>query len=86
MNHRKHGLLMLLGCGLMIVAVFFLLARGAAASNSTAGGSWTWLLFLLCPLMHLFMMRGHNHGECQHGEHKATSKNDQPQAGKTQIE
>ncbi|GEA18716.1 DUF2933 domain-containing protein [Moorella sp. E306M] len=86
MNHRRHGLLMLLGCGLMIVAVFFLLTRGATASDGTAGGGWLWLLFLLCPLMHLFMMRGHNHGECQHGEQKATSKDDQSQAGKTQIE
>ncbi|MEW8958955.1 DUF2933 domain-containing protein [Neomoorella humiferrea] len=76
MNHRKHGLLMLLGCGLMIVAVFFLLTRGAAASDGTAGGSWAWLLFLLCPLMHLFMMGGHNHGECQHGEQKDPGKSE----------
>ncbi|MGI9951757.1 DUF2933 domain-containing protein [Moorellaceae bacterium AZ2] len=79
MNHRKHGLLMLLGCGLMMVAVFFLLARGAATSDSTSGGSWAWLLFLLCPLMHLFMMGGHNHSECQHGEQKDTRRNDQPE-------
>jgi len=70
----------------MMVAVFFLLARGAAVSDSTSDGSWAWLLFLFCPLMHLFMMRGHNHGECQHGEEKATSSNDQPKIGKTQVE
>lgn len=29
-----------------------------------------WLLFLLCPLMHLFMMHGHgDHGSHDHGSH-----------------
>ena len=28
-----------------------------------------YLIILLCPLMHLFMHKGHGHGESGHGEH-----------------
>ena len=51
-----HGLLMLLGCLVMLGAVFLLLGR-------TEGGLSTplILLLLLCPLLHLFMHRGHRH-------------------------
>jgi len=33
---------------------------------------WYLLLFLLCPLMHLLMMRGHKHGGHPNGEVKET--------------
>lgn len=48
------------GVGLMVmgaVAAFFLLAEHRAHIF----GAWPFLLILICPLMHLFMHRGHGH-------------------------
>ncbi|SMB99889.1 Protein of unknown function [Thermanaeromonas toyohensis ToBE] len=70
MHHRKnHHLLMLLGCGLMLIAVFLLLSGlGSAVNREASGalglsGAWAGLLFLLCPLMHLLMLQGHKQEE-----------------------
>lgn len=48
-------------CILAAVAAFYLLTEHRAHVL----GAWPFLIFLLCPLMHLFMHRGHSH---QHGE------------------
>ncbi|MBI4992681.1 MAG: DUF2933 domain-containing protein [Candidatus Magasanikbacteria bacterium] len=54
---------------------------------SLSGNNFIWLIFLLCPLMHIFMMKGghgegHNHGgdENGHGAHSCCGghKNEQP--------
>ena len=38
---------------------------------SLSGGSFVWLVLLLCPLMHIFMMKGgHNHGGTEHTNHE----------------
>ena len=40
---------------LLLIAVFYLLRE----HWSHLSGTWPYLLLLLCPLMHLFMHRGH---------------------------
>lgn len=55
-SHHKSYLPMVLLCIAVLAGVFFL-------SRSDAQGSWYWLLILLCPLAHLWMMRDmHGHG------------------------
>ena len=59
---QNHLLLIILCCLIPIVLIigFFSLFKG----NSDC---WIWLVFLLCPLMHIFMMKGHKHDEsCNH--------------------
>lgn len=66
MLRRYYGLIMALCCLGLIVLSAVLAVRGNGAS---------WLAFLLCPLMHLFMMRGHSHGgNHQHKGHSAGSE------------
>ena len=49
---QNHFLAMVLGCGIPIVGILALSAAGALES-------WAYfLLILLCPLGHIFMMRG----------------------------
>ncbi|MCL4440052.1 MAG: DUF2933 domain-containing protein [Firmicutes bacterium] len=70
----RHGIshwLMLACCLVMVGAVF--LAGGLGGK-----GGWSWMLVLLCPLAHLFMMRGgHQHGgtDCHETEQKADGNN-----------
>ncbi|TDA68756.1 MAG: DUF2933 domain-containing protein [Clostridia bacterium] len=81
----------------MLVAAFFFLsgtlsgsgeiATGAAeaATATPAAGNWIWLLLLACPLMHLFMMGGHGHGQeagQEKGADKAAAELQEPQASK----
>lgn len=50
--------------GFLAIALFFLLTEHRAH----VFGVLPWLLILACPLMHLFMHRGHGHGgQHQHG-------------------
>lgn len=44
--------------GFLAIAAFFLLSEHWAHLL----GFWPWLLLLACPLMHLFMHHGHDHG------------------------
>jgi uncharacterized membrane protein HdeD (DUF308 family) len=60
---RSAAGVVLIGFGL--VAAFFLVTEHRAHLF----GFLPWLLFLACPLMHLFMHHGHgNHGDHQHGK------------------
>lgn len=61
--HGNHGWLMFLSCLVMVGALWYLVASGA-------GGGWVWLTILLCPLMHIFMMRGHSKQEGSNPEGK----------------
>lgn len=63
---HNHGLMMALCCGvpliLLLVAVsYFGLSRSYL----------TWFIFLLCPIMHIFMMRG------MHKGHKEEASDDE---------
>lgn len=60
---HNHALLMVLCCIIPIVLFWVLLAEGFDANS-------VWVIALLCPIMHIFMMRGaHEHG--RHEEPKA---------------
>jgi hypothetical protein len=48
--------------GFAAVAVFFLVTEHTAH----VFGFLPWLLVLACPLMHIFMHRGHGHGRHRH--------------------
>jgi hypothetical protein len=71
-NGMSKRWLMWLGCGLMVVAgLYFLWSRGYQNILGYA-------MLLLCPLMHLFMHRGHNHGsDHEHTNTNPTNGNDQ---------
>jgi Ca2+/Na+ antiporter len=57
-GHNRH-LLMILMCCLAMFAALWVLFKDSSGEN-------IWLLFLLCPLMHFFMMKKmHNHNENQ---------------------
>jgi len=55
-SHRKHMLLMFIGClaPILIIVIlnFFGFGNGAFTKGVSSFG------FLLCPLMHIFMMKG----------------------------
>lgn len=53
-DHGGHLLSMLLVCLVIFGAVFLVAERGAGLP-----GWLPWLFLLLCPLLHLFMHRGH---------------------------
>lgn len=58
---QNHLLLMAICCSAPIILVigFLLLYKGS--------GNYWWLIILLCPLMHIFMMREHKHSNsCEH--------------------
>ena len=55
-NQHQHGnhMWMMLACFLVMGFGIW----GVSNSANFSGGNFSWLLFLLCPLMHLFMMKG----------------------------
>ncbi len=73
MNKRInwHKLLMFL-CVLPILFVVFRLSNGSLDKNFNSGNLLWFGMLLLCPLMHLFMMRGMNHGNSCHQEDDKT--------------
>ena len=64
MNQKKgHGLWMLVGCLVPIAAILVYSYLSKGGSFNFRGQGYASLLFLLCPLMMVFMMRGmHGHG------------------------
>ncbi|GAB6138208.1 hypothetical protein JCM15060_13970 [Halanaerobaculum tunisiense] len=54
-NQSHHMWLMLVGCLIMFGSFWFL-----TGSNIELESSWSWIILLVCPLMHLFMMKGHH--------------------------
>lgn len=64
--------------GFAAIAGFFLVTEHAAHTIAFL----PWLLLLACPLMHIFMHRGHGHGGHRHDHGKAENSGarDAPQA------
>jgi len=63
MKHNKHSWIIVLCCAIpiaLLIAVYFL-----GLSNKYI----FWLVVLLCPLMHFFMMK-YMHGDKKNGEEK----------------
>ena len=50
--------------GFLVVAGYFLWTEHEAHVRGLFP-YWPWLLLLACPLMHLFMHHGHNHGKAE---------------------
>ena len=61
LEKRSNRLTLIAFCILAAVAAFYLLTEHRAHVL----GALPYLIFLVCPLMHVFMHRGHSH---QHGE------------------
>ena len=65
---NRHVLLMVLCCAIPLVLILALPYLGVSLASS----GWLLLVLVLCPLMHLLMMRGHgghghNHGQGEKG-------------------
>ncbi|MGE5561576.1 MAG: DUF2933 domain-containing protein [Chloroflexota bacterium] len=86
---NRHWLMMAV-CVLGMGALVALALPGVRAGiGGRLGGSWVWLMALLCPLSHILMMRGMNHGQgagdC-HVEHQAKTTAAEPAAGSEQAQ
>ena len=60
--------------GFIAIALFFLLTEHRAH----VFGALPWLLILACPLMHLFMHRGHGHGGRHQHDGQKPDQGEQP--------
>ena len=61
----NHLLLMVICC--LVPAILIIVLLPLFKEN------WIWLIILLCPLLHIFMMKGHtNHNDC--GKEKEDKK------------
>jgi len=64
-RHNKALMMLVCVAPVIIVVGIFSLSGG--------NNSWAWLFILLCPLAHLFMMKGHEHS---HNEHDIQNDHD----------
>ncbi|MEK7653645.1 MAG: DUF2933 domain-containing protein, partial [Patescibacteria group bacterium] len=55
---QNHLLLMILCCLAPLILIAGVILLFGADKNY-----WFWLIILLCPLLHILMMRGYKHGE-----------------------
>ena len=55
---QKHLLLMALCCLAPLALII-----GFSAFFRASSSSWVWLIILLCPVLHILMMRGHQENE-----------------------
>jgi hypothetical protein len=53
-SNDGHGWMMLFCFVAMLGSIWFFWGY-----QGEEGSSWAWLFLLLCPLMHIFMMKGH---------------------------
>ena len=68
----------LVTCGFIIVVGFFLLTEHTAH----VFGVLPYLLILACPLMHLFIHRGHHGGHGGHGRMSRSNPDDEAEQGR----
>ena len=69
-NH-KHTLIMMIGCLIPLVLLGILWLAGVSQNILTFG------VLLLCPVMHLILMRNINHSATNHGTQSTESKADE---------
>ena len=60
--------------GFLAIAAFFLITEHRAHVL----GVLPYVLFLLCPVLHLLMHRGHGGGHADHRTHRRASQGDEP--------
>ncbi len=58
--------------GFLLIAAYLLITEHRAHLLGWLSSYWIFLLVIVCPLMHLFMHRGHGHGG--HGSGEAAGK------------
>lgn len=66
-----HGLLMLVGCIVPMVLLVTLLGRRSAGASSNL---W-WVFLVICPLLHIFMMKGMMGGHKHEDEKRPSDSN-----------
>ena len=59
-GHGWKHMLMMVACCLTPLVLFFLVSRGTFGDISGYSGYVGYLMLLICPLMHIFMMRKHS--------------------------
>lgn len=77
-----HNLLMFVCVIPIMLVIIGQLNNSSLLKNINAGSLLPLGMLLICPLMHLFMMRGMNHGNSCHEEENKVNKNDSLQTGK----
>lgn len=78
-SRQSHSRTWLVFCAFLVIAGYFLITRHEAHIYGWLSTYGIWLLLLACPLMHVFMHRGHGHHESR-GEH-GRSRPDHGQEG-----
>lgn len=61
---HNHGWMMVLCLLPMIAIIIYSMFKGSSAQSTNNSSWWLYLIILLCPLSHIFMMKG------MHGHHK----------------